>query len=291
MDRSTVIGFFGGFALIYVAIALQGDLTLFLSSSSFLIVNGGLLAASIVNFSIGEVNNTFSLLFKILSAPEHDLRTDIELMNMFSRRARRDGLLRIENDIRDVESEFLRNGLQLAIDGTEKRTLITILQYQLESSRRNLNKSVDVLMSMAGYAPAFGMIGTIIGLVLMLQNIEDPSSLGAGLSVALLTTLYGTVFANMVFKPLAGKLDHLGDRQIVRKQMFMSSIISIVDEENPRLMENKMLNYVSPEERSEYRKYFQEKSFNKEREEKLYEIWSKYQSNPWQDLLKILETG
>lgn len=286
-----MIGFFGGFTLIYLAIAVQGDLTLFLSMSSFIIVNGGLLAASIINYSIDEVNNTFSLLYNTLSSPKHDLRTDIELMNMFARRARRDGLLRLESDIRNVESEFLQSGLQLAVDGTEKRTLITIMQDQLESSRRNLNKSVDVLMSMAAYAPAFGMIGTIIGLVLMLQNIEDPSSLGAGLSVALLTTLYGTTFANMVFKPLAGKLDHLGGRQIVRKQMFMSSIISIVDEENPRLMENKMLNYVSPEERTEYRKYFKEKSFNKEREDKLYEIWSNYQSNPWQDLLKILETG
>lgn len=291
MDKSTLIGFFGGFALIIAAIVFQGDLTLFLSVSSFIIVIGGVLAASIINFSMKDVKDTFTLLVNTLSAKQHDLRTDIELMNMFARKARRDGLLRLEGDIHQVDTNFLQNGLQLAVDGTEKDTLTTILQDQLESSRRNLNKSVDVLMSMAGYSPAFGMIGTIIGLVLMLQNIKDPESLGAGLSVALLTTLYGTTFANMVFKPLAGKLDHLGDRQIVRRQMFMSAIISIVDEENPRLMENKMLNYVSPEDRSEYREYFQEQTFNKEREEKLYEIWTNYQNNPWQDLLTVLETG
>lgn len=277
--------------MVIIAISLQGDLFLFLSTSSFVVVIGGVLSASFVNYSIKDVRNTFTLLVRTLSAKEHDLRTDIELMNMFARKARRSGLLRLEDDIHQVETDFLKNGLQLAVDGTEKDTLTTILRDQLESSRRNLNKSVDILMGMGGYSPAFGMIGTVIGLVLMLQNIEDPESLGGGLSVALLTTLYGTIFSNMVFKPLAGKLDHLGDRQIVRKQMFMSAIISIVDEENPRLMENKMLNYVSPEARSEYREYYQEQSFNKKREEKLYEIWTNYQTNPWQDLLTILETG
>ncbi len=271
MDKSTIIGLVGGFTLVIGAILFQGELGLFLSLSSLIIVGGGVISSSFVNYSIEDVKDTFSLLFETLSARRNDLRTDIELMNMFARKARREGLLRLEDDIRQVDNDFLKNGLQLAVDGTEKDTLITIMRDQLESSRRNLNKSVSVLGSMAEYSPAFGMIGTVIGLILMLQNIQDPESLGAGLAVALLTTLYGTVFANMIFNPLAGKLDHLGDKKIIRNRMFMSALISIVDEENPRLMENKMLNYVSPDERAEYREYYQEQSFNKAREEKLYQ--------------------
>lgn len=291
MDKSTVIGLIGAFTLIIGAILLQGEIGLFVSMSGILIVGGGIICSSFVNYSIEDVRSTFSLLIEILSSDRNDLRTDIELMNMFARRARREGLLRLEDDVKKVENTFLQNGLQLAVDGTEKDTLITIMQDQLESSRRNLIKSVDVLASMAEYSPAFGMIGTVIGLILMLQNIQNPDALGAGLAVALLTTLYGTIFANVIFNPLAGKLEHLGDKQIIRNRMFMSAIISIVDEENPRLMENKMLNYVSPEERSEYREYYQEQSFNKAREEKLYENWTQYQYKSWQDLLTALETG
>lgn len=273
------------------AIVTQGDFSIFISFSALLIVGGGVVSSSFVNYSIDEVKNTVSLTMEYLKSRQSDLRTDIELMNMFARKARRDGLLRLEEDVMHVNNNFLKNGLQLAIDGTEKNTLITILDDQLESARRNLSKSVSILISMANYSPAFGMIGTVIGLILMLQNIQDPEALGAGLAVALLTTLYGTVFANMIFTPLAGKVEYLGEKQLIRNEMFKSAIISIVDEENPRLMENKMLNYVSPSQRAEYRAYFDEHSFNKKREEKLYEHWINVQDNSWQDLQTVLETG
>ncbi|SMO59309.1 motility protein A [Fodinibius sediminis] len=291
MDKSSTIGLLGGILLIIGAITIQGSISLFLSLSAFIIVMGGIICSSFINFSIEGVLGTFALLFRTLSSHQHDLRTDIELMNMFARKARRDGLLNLEQDVAEIENDFLKNGLQLAIDRTEKNTMITIMQDQIESSRRNLNKSVDVLLSMGGYAPAFGMIGTIIGLILMLQNMQDPQSLGQGMAVALLTTLYGTVCANLILNPLAGKLEHLGDKQIIRNQMFKSALISIVDEENPRLMENKMLNYVSPKERAEYRSYFSNRTFNKEREQQLYENWIQHQHNSWENLLTALETG
>lgn len=291
MDKSTIIGFVGGFSLVIGAILLQGEIGLFLSMSSLVIVGGGVFSSAFINYSIEDVKNTFAQLQDRLTAEDSDLRTDIELMNMFARKARREGLLRLEDDVMQLQNSYLKNGLQLAIDGTEKETLVVILQDQLESAKRNLDKSVSVLAAMAEYSPAFGMIGTVIGLILMLQNIQDPESLGAGLAVALLTTLYGTIFANMIFNPLSGKLDHLGEKQIIRNRMFKSAIISIVMEENPRLMENKMLNFVSPEQRSEYRQYYQDRGFNKARDEKLYANWTQYQNHPWQDLLTTLEAG
>jgi len=144
---------------------------------------------------------------------------------------------------------------------------------------------------MSNYAPAFGMIGTVIGMVLMLQNIEDPQQLGAGLSVALLTTLYGTVLANMVLVPLAGKLEYLSELDNNRKEMFRTGILSMIDGENPRIMEKKMLIHVDPHDRAEYVKYHENMRISKERDEKFYKLWIEQQNNGWEDLKEILETG
>jgi len=256
-----------------------------------IIVVGGVFSSSVVTYSFSDVQYTISLLFDTLKQTQTDLRTDIEIMNMFARKARRDGLLSLEEDIEKIEEPFLRAGLQFVVDGIEKETMLKILDDQLKTAERRLDKSVNILAKMGEYAPAFGMIGTVIGLILMLQNIQNPDALGAGLSVALLTTLYGTILANMVFLPLSGKLNHLGEQQLVRKQMFQSAIISLIDEENPRIMENKMLNFVSPAKRTEYMAYYESNSFNKEREEKIYNHWKELQYESWQNLNLALETG
>jgi len=165
------------------------------------------------------------------------------------------------------------------------------LNDEIKSSERQTEVSVNVMMSMSNYAPAFGMIGTVIGMVLMLQNIEDPQQLGAGLSVALLTTLYGTVLANMVLVPLAGKLEYLSELDNNRKEMFRTGILSMIDGENPRIMEKKMLIHVDPHERAEYVKYHENMRISKERDEKFYKLWIEQQNNGWDDLKEILETG
>lgn len=281
----------GGFTLVILAILTQGNLMLFMSFSSILIVGGGVFCSAIIHFSISEVRDSFSILMSTLTQSKTDLRTDIELMNMFVRKVRRDGILSLEEDIRNIDEPFLRTGMQYVLDGVNKETMLKILDDQLKSAERMLNKSVNVLSAMAEYSPAFGMIGTVIGLILMLQNIDDPESLGQGLAVALLTTLYGTMSANMIFTPIAGKLDHLGEKQLIRKEMFRSAIISLLDEENPRFMENKMLNFVTPLERAEYLAYYENQSFNKQREEKLYANWKEYQFISWQDLTGTLEAG
>lgn len=291
MDKSTLYGLLAGFALVAGAILTQGDIMLFVSLSSLTIVGGGVVSSAIVNFSFKDVSNSLSFLLDTLTGNSTDLRTDIELMNMFARRARKEGMLALEEDIQNIEEPLLQSGLQYVLDGVNKDTLMRILDDQLASAERRLDKSVTILKSMAEYSPAFGMIGTVIGLILMLQNIQDPESLGAGLAVALLTTLYGTIFANMIFTPIAGKLQHMGEKEIIRKRMFMSAIVSIIEEENPRIMENKMLNFVSPEERAEYLTYFEKNSFDSKREERLYENWKQYQFEPWPNLRIALETG
>jgi len=269
----------------------QGNLMIFINFPSMLIVGGGVFAAVMINFGLDALKVSFMVVKEVLGAKEQDLRTDIELMNMFSRKVRREGLLMLEDDVQQVEHSYLKNGLQLAIDGVTKESLERILEDQIKSLERRYGKSCDVLDSMANYSPAFGMIGTVIGLVLMLQNISDPNTLASGLSVALITTFYGTVLANMIFGPLAGKVGHAEDIEKSRYEMFKVAIISIVNEENPRIMEKKMLSYVTPEKRTEYIKYYDDRGYSKKRDQVLYETWTKQQGNSWEDLLKALETG
>jgi len=269
----------------------QGNLMIFINFPSMLIVGGGVFAATMINYGIEAIKISFTVVKNVLTAKDYDLRTDIELMNMFSRKVRKDGLLMLEDDVQNIDHGFLKNGLQLAIDGVTKDSLENILIDQIRSLTRRYEKSCDVLDAMANFSPAFGMIGTVIGLVLMLQNISDPNTLATGLSVALITTFYGTVLANMVFGPLAGKVGHTMDIENGRYEMFKIAIMSIVNEENPRIMEKKMLSYVEPDKRAEYIHYYDTQSKNKKRDEVLYKNWIHQQGNQWEELLKVLETG
>jgi chemotaxis protein MotA len=291
LDRSTIIGFTMGIVLVVLAIVTQGSLLIFISFSSALIIGGGIVSATMVNYSFENIKTSFKAISSMMGAKEVDLRTDMELLSMFARRVRTEGILVLDSDIQHIEDQFLKTGLQLAVDGFNKESLDSILRDEIKSRERQVETSINVMYSMAEYAPAFGMIGTVIGMILMLQNISDPESLGAGLSVALLTTLYGTIVANMVMGPLAGKLDYLSEMDINRKQMFRTGILSIVEGENPRIMEKKMMIHIDPKSRAEYIKYHEGIRISKERDEKFYKLWIEQQNKEWDDLKAILEAG
>lgn len=291
LDRSSTIGFILGFALIVGAIVFQGSLSTFLSFSSVMIVVGGVISATAINYSFGKIKMSFDTTMSLMKLSSIDLRTDMELLAMFARRVRKNGLLVLDDDIKHLKDEYLKNGLQLAVDGFKEEVLDSILKDEIESREKQVEISIMLLNSMASYSPAFGMIGTVIGMVLMLQNIADPESLGAGLSVALITTLYGTILANVFFGPLAGKLEYLSELDRNRKEMFRIGILSIVQGENPRIMEKKMLIYVDPKSRAEYIRHHEELSILKQRDEKFYKLWIEQQEKEWESLKEVLKTG
>lgn len=291
LDKNSIVGFVLGFALVIGAIVTQGSLLLFASFSSVLIVAGGIFSATLINYSMKIIKTSFTTTLKLMKITNVDLRTDMEVLGLFARRVRTKGLLVLDEDIQHLEDEYLRNGLQLAIDGFKPESLDSILTDQISSQDKQAEISINVLNSMSGYAPAFGMIGTVIGMVLMLQNISDPEALGAGLSVALLTTLYGSIFSNMIFTPLAGKLEFLNELDLNRKRVFKVAILSMVEKENPRIMEKKMLVYIEPKDRAEYLKHHEELKIIKQRDEKFYELWKDQQSQEWESLKKILDPG
>jgi chemotaxis protein MotA len=291
LDRSTIIGFILGFTLVIGSIMLEGSILIFLSFSSLMIVVGGAISATMISFSFADIKISFSTTMGLMRVKSIDLRTDMELIGMFARRVRSGGLLILDNDISHLKDQYLKNGLQLAVDGFKDESLDSILTDEIKGWEREVEISIGVLNSMSSYGPAFGMIGTIVGLVLMLQNISDPETLGAGMAVALLTTLYGSMFSNMILGPLAAKLDYLSEIDLNRKRMFRVGILSIVAGENPRIMEKKMLIHIDPHSRAEYVKHHEELKIIKTRDEKFYKLWIEQQDKEWENLTEILKTG
>lgn len=291
LDRSTIIGLIIGFTLVVGSIMMEGSILIFLSLSSLLIVVGGALASTMISYSIEDIKVSFKTFMGLMNVASIDLRTDMELLSMFARRVRTGGLLILDNDIKHLKDQYLKNGLQLAVDGFKEESLDNILTDEIKGWEREVELSIGVMNSMSAYGPAFGMIGTIVGLVLMLQNISDPEALGAGMAVALLTTLYGSMFSNMVVGPLAAKLGYLSEIDLNRKRMFRVGILSIVEGENPRIMEKKMLIHIDPHSRAEYIKHHEELKIIKQRDEKFYKLWIEQQDKEWENLKEILKAG
>jgi len=291
MYRSTITGIAAGIILILLAIAFEGGIAAFFSFSSLVIVLGGVTAATLVNYNIDDIVNAQHAVQVAFRSEQIEMLPHIEMFTIFSRRARRNGLLILDDDVRYIEDPYLRNGLELAIDGISEENLKNILHEEIESLKKRHDQSIRMLQSMATYAPAFGMIGTLIGLILMLGNLDESGDIGAGLSIALITTLYGTIFANLIFAPLSGKLEELSVKEINEKEMLKTAIISLSNGENPRILEKKMLTYVTPENRKEYARMYGDRGYSKQQEEKLYSHWLNQQKDKWENTLTDLQAG
>ncbi len=206
MDLGTVIGIVLSFGLVVAAILSGSSLIIFISVPSFFIVVGGTLGAAMVNYPLGYVigvvgviKNTF---FSSLESPAEV----IDRFKDYANRARREGILSLEPLIKEIDDDYMRKGLQLTVDGLEPQTIQEILETEVSYLSERHATGADVVAVLGTLAPAMGMIGTVIGLVQMLQTMSDPSTIGPAMAVALLTTLYGAILANLVFNPMAGKL-------------------------------------------------------------------------------------
>ncbi|MEA5058870.1 MAG: motility protein A [Clostridia bacterium] len=248
MGISTILGIVGGFACIIIGILLNGRITDFLDPASIFITLGGTICALIVSYPIPQLLDTLKSLKFAFKGQKEDPARKIQLIIDLANTARKEGLLALENMLEDIPDPFLRKGIMLIVDGSNSELVKSVMETELYYIQERHNRCISVLNAGAGYAPAFGMAGTLIGLIAMLVSLEDASKLGPSMSVALVTTFYGVLIANFFFSPLSRNLKTLSAQEQMIDEMMLEGILSIQDGENPRMIRDKLEAFVSGRE-------------------------------------------
>ena len=249
MDLATVIGLVSGSILIFASIILGGNLVTFINIPSILIVFGGTVAATFIKFKMGDVIGSIKVAMKAfitkMEAPENIIK---EMVN-FTRIAKKEGLIALDKET--PSDEFSAKALRYLSDGYDEGLIEKMLtkDIQLMTQRHSLGQSV--FKGMGDAAPAFGMIGTLIGLVQMLSSMDDPSKIGPSMAVALLTTLYGAVIANLICLPLADKLALNSDQERLNKSIILEAAIAINRGISPMVLEESLRIFLSPQIRNQ----------------------------------------
>jgi chemotaxis protein MotA len=248
MELATVLGIITSATLIGLSL---NDPSNYWNVPSILIVLGGTLGATLTNYPLRVVLSSAALIKKTLSGERPDYAVMSTQILEFAALARREGILAIETSLKQLPDPYLRKGMQLLVDGLEPHSLAEILEYEIANTEQRHETGTDLLGSMAAYAPAMGLIGTVIGLVQMLGNLKDPSSIGPAMAVALLTTFYGALLANLLFLPLCGKLKQRSKEEILIMEMQMAGILGIARGENPRIIKETLDSFQPSKKRTE----------------------------------------
>ncbi len=248
MDLSTIIGLVVGLSLI--AAAIGSSIGFFIDVGSVLIVIGGASAATLISLPLQRVLGTPKVVRNAFFAKKLSSADLVSEIVRFGEIARRDGILALEGVLGEVEDPFLARAVQLAVDGSDPDVIAETLESEMESLASRHLSGKQILDAVGRYAPAFGMIGTLIGLVLMLNNMDDPSKIAPSMAVALLTTLYGAILANLIALPLADKLEQRTKEELGRMGIVSEGIIAIQSGDNPKVVEQKLQIFLPPAERA-----------------------------------------
>ena len=246
MDLATIIGVLVAFGLVLMGIVAGGPLTLFVNIPSLLITIGGTFGIIFINYPMRDVFGVFGVIRNVFFTQHREAQGLIPTFVDFASRARREGILALESAAVDLGDPFFRQGLELVIDGLEPQAIREILETEIEHIEQRHIRGADILNSMGTFAPAMGMVGTLIGLVQMLQSMADPSTIGPAMAVAIITTFYGAVMANLIALPMAGKLTMRSREEALEKGMIIEGIMSISAGDNPRIVERKLHSFLSP---------------------------------------------
>ncbi len=211
-----------------------------------MIVIGGATAATMTAYPLARFLKLPKVAMNAIFTKPTDPRYLIDELVQFAEVARRDGILALESKAEEVEDEFLTHGIQMAVDGTDPEVIQKILETELENLMERHEAGKGLLDSMGRFAPAFGMIGTLIGLVAMLSNMDDPSKIGTGMATALLTTLYGSLLANIIFLPMSDKLAQRTSEEVLAKTIVIHGVMAIQSGDNPRNVQSKLISFIPP---------------------------------------------
>lgn len=213
--------------------------------TAFVIVIGGTLGAIMLQNSLTVFLRGMRMAKWVFVPPVLDGEGLIRHVTAWSNTARRGGLLALEPAIEDVEDPFVKRGLQMLIDGAEPDALRETLQVEMDAYEEQQRQAAKVWDAAGGYAPTIGILGAVLGLIHVMENLSDPSKLGSGIAVAFVATVYGVGSANLFFLPIANKLKHLIGREIVLREMLIEGLIAVANGENPRLIERRLQGYLS----------------------------------------------
>ncbi len=249
MDISTIIGIIVGIGFVIGGILIDGSLFNFLDPAGGLIVIGGTIAATFVAYPLKNVLEAFKVATKAFTNKVEDPNEIIVTINKLANTARKEGLLALEEASEEINEPFLKKGSMLIVDGTDPELVRNLLETELSFIEERHKNGQSIFEIMGTFAPAFGMVGTLIGLINMLTKLDDPSVIGPSMSVALVTTFYGTLLANLVFIPISNKLKLRSREEILKKEIMVEGLLSIQAGENPRIIEEKLKAFLPPKSR------------------------------------------
>ncbi|MEM1128031.1 MAG: motility protein A [Bacteroidota bacterium] len=248
-EKSTPIGLGAGFLMIYGAIFMGGSgWVTFFDPTSLLLVLGGTTCALLVAFTMEEVKSVVGVVREFFFYKQPDLRKFVDEFTELARLARREGLLALDRRLGETEDPFMSFGLELAVDGIDEDEIHSLMTSKMRMENDRTKFGAKFFNIAATYCPAFGMVGTLIGLIQMLQNLADPSTIGGSMAVAMVTTFYGAFFANLVFMPTANKMKTQAEEMYRSMELVRTGVMGIVKGESPSMLEKRLMLYLDDAE-------------------------------------------
>ena len=250
MDIGTIAGLIIAFAAILISVVVSGgSITGLINGPSIFVVLVGTFGATVVSFPLARLLKLHTVILKSIFSKPGDAVATIKDLVRYAEVARREGILSLENLISEMRDPFIVRGVKMAVDGTDPELIKTIMDTELEALMERHGQGKQILDTIGRYAPAFGMIGTLMGLIAMLSNMDDPSKIGPGMAVALITTLYGAIIANLLTGPLGDKLQARDAEEVLIKTIIISGVMAIQSGDNPRIVESKLMTFLPPSQR------------------------------------------
>jgi chemotaxis protein MotA len=250
MDISSIIGIAGAFGMVVFSVITSGSSLLnIIDLPSFLMVAVGSYFALMLSASLADALGVWSIFGRTFKIPVFNEQGIITKMMAFSEKARREGLLALEDELEDLDDEFMKKGLRLVVDGTDAEIIRNLMELELSQMQGRHADKINIVNMWAALAPGLGMMGTVIGLLGMLKNLEDTASIGPNMALALVTSLYGSMVANLLMIPFSAKLRGHDAKESMVKEMVIEGVLSIQAGDNTRILVMKLLAYLNPADR------------------------------------------
>lgn len=245
MDKISIFGIVLGLAAILLGQVLEGgNLHSLVQVTAFMIVIGGTVGAVMLQSQGSQFITGVRMAAWVFVPPAMDFRKVLTTLTSWSQQARRNGLLALEAYMNSEKDPFVKRGLTMVVDGAEPEVVLQAMQLDIDAYEEHARASARIWESAGGYSPTFGILGAVLGLIHVMENLSDPSKLGAGIAVAFVATIYGVGIANLIFLPISNKLKHYISMEVRRREMLAEGLYSIANGENPRLLENKLAGYL-----------------------------------------------